>query len=76
MGKDNVIENIKKRKYYTTEHELEDISGAKILECIPVSAPRTKERKTVLTLDDLNVRLFLLCSLFNNLVNEESARSI
>lgn len=54
-GMEAVIEDIKERKYNTAEYLLDDESGAKAVECIPISAVDGKERTKVLALDDLNV---------------------
>jgi len=50
-----VIEDIKQRRYNTTEYSLDDETGAKAVECIPTSATEAKKRKKVVGLDDLNV---------------------
>jgi hypothetical protein len=61
-----IIEDIKERRYNTTEYSLDDETDAKAVECIPTSSTEAKERKKVVGLDDLNVRSSLVvCTHFS-----------
>jgi hypothetical protein len=55
-----IIEDIKERRYNTTEYSLDDETDAKAVECIPTSSTEAKERKKVVGLDDLNVCFSLI----------------
>lgn len=54
---DNLIDDIKERRFQTTEYSLDEETGAKAAESNPVSAVGKKERLKVGALDDLHVFL-------------------
>ena len=52
---DKLIEDIKERRFHTTDYSLDDGTGAKAAESIPVSAVEKNEPLKVVALDDLQV---------------------
>jgi hypothetical protein len=55
---EKLVSEVKEQKYETKEYVLSDGSGAKAVECVPVSAVGGKERLVVTGLDDLSVSQF------------------
>jgi hypothetical protein len=52
---DKLMEDIKERRFHTTEYSLDDGTGAKAAESIPASAVGKNESLEVVALDDLQV---------------------
>lgn len=52
---DLLVEDVKERRFQTTEYSLADEGGAKAVESIPISAVGKKEPLNVVALDDLQV---------------------
>lgn len=52
---DKLIEDIKGRRFHSTEYSLDDGTGGKAAESIPMSAVGKNESLKVLALDDLQV---------------------
>jgi len=52
---DKLIEDIQERRFQTTEYSLDDETGAKASESIPVSAVGKNQPLKVVALDDLQV---------------------
>jgi hypothetical protein len=52
---DKLMEDIKERRFHTTEYSLDDRIGAKAAESIPASAVEKNETLKVVALDDLQV---------------------
>ena len=55
----NFVDEVKERKYATTEYSLDDGSQATAVECLPESTAATKERLNVTGLDDLKVAILV-----------------
>jgi hypothetical protein len=52
---DKIIEDVKEKRYNAVEYPFVDESALKLMESLPLSVEKARERAEALTLDELNV---------------------